>query len=212
MNLILVRHGETEWNKERRFQGQHDVPLNDTGLWQAEQAARALAGEPIDLVASSDLGRALVTAEQIAAVCGAPLLVDRRWRELHFGAWEGLSFAEVRARDAEEYARRRADPFTHTPPGGESAAAARQRLRDAWKALQSTGAETAVVVAHGGTLSFFLKDLLGLSTEAYWQLKLGNASLSRLRIDAAGATALLLNDMRHLENNGDAGRLEAPSP
>jgi probable phosphoglycerate mutase len=201
MNLILVRHGETDWNKQRRYQGQLDVPLNSTGLWQAKQAARALSGEPVQRIISSDLARAYVTAEQIAAACGAPIGKDQRWRELNYGDWQGLAFAAIKAGDPQAYARWKADPVRNPPPGGETVDEAARRVRAAWKTIVQTGdAQTVVLVAHGGSLRVLLQQLLGLSSEAFWQFKLANASLSRLQIDGAGATALILNDTSHLEN------------
>ena len=119
MKLILVRHGETEWNMQQRFQGHLDIPLNSKGQWQARQAARALADQSIDHLFSSDLLRAQATARSIADTCGCAVQTDSRLREKGFGAWEGLTYAEIMERDAEGYKRWLEDPSVYTPVGGE---------------------------------------------------------------------------------------------
>jgi broad specificity phosphatase PhoE len=97
--LLLVRHGETDWNAERRFQGHADVPLNERGREQAQALAEQLTGEAIDAIYSSDLSRALVTAEIVGSRLGVPVIVDPDLREVDVGAVEGLTFEESRAFD-----------------------------------------------------------------------------------------------------------------
>ena len=96
--LLLVRHGETDWNRERRFQGHADQPLNDTGRDQARALAAELAREPIDLVYTSDLARARETAEIIAAAIGTEVVALRDLREIDVGDWQGLSWPEIEQR------------------------------------------------------------------------------------------------------------------
>jgi len=96
--ILLVRHGETDWNLERRVQGHSDRPLNETGRAQARALAQQLAGEPVDAVYASDLLRALDTARPLAEALGLPVQTLPGLREKHFGTWEGLTDVEIRER------------------------------------------------------------------------------------------------------------------
>src|ERR1700685_4483152 len=111
LRLVLWRHGQTAWNAERRFQGQSDIPLDETGLAQAERAARLLAGLHPDMIVCSDLIRATSTAAPLARLTGLDVTLDKDLRERHGGCWEGLTDAEIRARYPAEHA-------TWTPPDG----------------------------------------------------------------------------------------------
>ncbi len=122
MRLILVRHGETMYNAQRRYTGQSDVPLNALGERQAAALGEYLATEHLDVIVTSDLERTRVTAEAIARYHGLPIQEDIDLRELAFGEWEGYTYDEVLARDAKLVAQWRADPATYAPPGGETVA------------------------------------------------------------------------------------------
>lgn len=208
MNLILVRHGETDWNTERRWQGQLDVPLNGKGQWQARRVAQALADWPITRLISSDLQRALVTAESIAAACGRPVKTDPRLREMGFGAWEGLTYNEIMESDADSYTLWKENPFLHAPSGAETLDVAGRRIVHAWQEIEREYAETIVLVSHGGTLRILLRHLLGLPPEAYWQFKIDNASLSHVQINPVGNTLISINDTRHLEARREADEFD----
>jgi alpha-ribazole phosphatase len=198
MNLILVRHGETDWNRQKRFQGHIDIPLNSQGIWQAQQAARALADLGIEQLFSSNLLRAQITAEAIAGVCGCAVQTDPRLREKGFGNWEGLTYAEIKEQDADGFARWREDPSFYTPSGGEGFEVAARRVARAWQEIEAVAAETVALVSHGGTLRILLRQLLGLAPDSYWHIKLDNASLSILKISRAGNRIISINDTRHL--------------
>ncbi|HEX7248989.1 MAG TPA: histidine phosphatase family protein, partial [Burkholderiales bacterium] len=103
--LCLVRHGETAWNAEGRVQGQLDIPLSGTGRAQARAVASALAGEAFDAIWSSDLGRVRETAQPYAEVSRKEILISRDLRERHYGDFQGITYAEAKARLPEEYAR-----------------------------------------------------------------------------------------------------------
>ena len=126
--IWIVRHGQTDWNVEGRYQGQADRPLNAVGLAQAQQAAEQLRRRDFAAIYSSDLQRARVTAEIIAGQLGLPVQVDRRLREVNQGEWEGLLTADIEQRYAEEWAERRADRLHAAPPGGESLAQVAARV------------------------------------------------------------------------------------
>jgi probable phosphoglycerate mutase len=156
--IYYVRHGLTDWNAQQRLQGRHDVPLNAEGCRQARRCGEILLGllrragcAPPDLdYVSSPLVRARRTMEILRATLGLPehgFRVDERLAEIAFGAWEGLTYAEVMLRDRDVVARREADKWRFLPPGGESYEQLTSRLR-AW--LETVDRDT-VVSAHGGT-------------------------------------------------------------
>jgi len=151
--IIAIRHGETAWNVDTRLQGHLDIALNSKGLWQAEQAARALTDEPIAAIYASDLLRAWHTASAIAQTTGAPLVASKDLRERSFGSFEGKTYAEIEAQwpDASERWRKREPDWA--PPGGESLLALRLRINStvAAMAAQHLGGQI-VLVAHGGVL------------------------------------------------------------
>ena len=139
MKLLLVRHGETDWNLARRYQGQSAVPLNQKGIQQAEQLARRLSGEKIDAIYSSDSPRALETATQVLNLQEqAPALQkDARWQEICFGSWDGLTYEEVEAKWKSEVTAWYADPVNSSPPGGETILQMSKRVQSALNDLKS---------------------------------------------------------------------------
>jgi broad specificity phosphatase PhoE len=181
--LVLWRHGQTTWNAERRFQGQSDIPLDETGQAQAERAARLLAALRPDLIVSSDLSRAASTAAPLARLTGLEVTLDKDLRERHGGCWEGLTDTEIRERYPEAHA-------IWTPPDGEPTATVADRVA---AALQRTAAaaadrgtgrdDLAVVVSHGAALRLGMSRLLGMPDELSGVLgPLSNCSWSLLSV------------------------------
>jgi alpha-ribazole phosphatase len=205
MKLILVRHGETDWNTERRYQGQLDVPLNGRGEWQAQLAGRALAGEAIERIVSSDLRRAFQTARAIAAACSLPVTADARLREISFGSWEGLNYDQILEQDGDAYRRWKENPVENAPTGGETLAVTEQRVLSLWQEIKEIDLETVALVSHGGTLRILLSYLLKLPPESFWETKLGNASITTLRVNHSAVTVDVLNDMRHWQAHAESG-------
>ena len=118
--ILAIRHGETAWNVEHRIQGQLDLPLNEAGRRQVQRLALAVADEGLDAIYSSDLARAMETAQAVARGCGRPIVADVGLRERGFGTFEGLSYGEINERWPAEAERwRRRDP-TFGAPGGET--------------------------------------------------------------------------------------------
>jgi len=200
MKLLLVRHGLTDWNNDGRFQGQTDVPLNPSGGRQAQALGGRLAEEPLDVIFTSDLTRAVETAKAISAHHTCPVMIDPRLREIGFGKWEGQTYAEI-ARDDPETLRAWE---THAPqasgPGGETLAQLAGRIQSFLDDLGKTAADkTVLIVSHGGALQVMLCLLLGLPPTHYWQFRLSQASLSEVAFSPAGAVLHHLNDACHLE-------------
>jgi broad specificity phosphatase PhoE len=165
-HLLLVRHGETDWNAAGRWQGQTDVPLNTTGRSQALALAARLRAESVRAVAASDLSRARGTAEIVGEALGLEVaFVDAALRERAYGDWEGLTRSECEARFPEEWARHVADPRT-PPPGGESTDALLARVVPAIHQAADRLASPALVVTHGGVMRAFLAAALGSTAGA----------------------------------------------
>jgi alpha-ribazole phosphatase len=201
--LILVRHGETEWNKSLRYQGQSDVPLSEYGIEQAARVSDRLAGEEIDAIYSSDLSRARETAEIIASrhgrveICQSPLL-----REMNFGEAEGMIFDEIKERypeiAGEFQAWRTRSPEVRAPNGESIAQLVARVARFAEKLKEHKPEETVLVVAHGGSLQVLICLLLGIGLEHWFQVRLSNASVTIMDTSRDGAAFIVLNDVCHL--------------
>ena len=182
--LILLRHGETEFNRGRRMQGQLDTDLSDVGRAQARAVAEVLAGRPVGAVVSSDLVRARETAEIVAAGHGLGVRTDHRFRETDLGRWQGLTHREVDGDFPGHRSHWRRTP-TWAPPGGESRVDVMRRTTAgvadllADDALWAGGA--VVVVAHGGSISALTSGLLDIPVEHYPMFGgLGNCRWSQL--------------------------------
>jgi probable phosphoglycerate mutase len=147
--IILARHGETDWNREGRFQGHADPPLNESGREQARQLAAALADEPVDAIYSSDLRRAHETAEIVAGHKGMDVVVDRDLRERDVGEWSGLTLPEIEERYPDELRRFREEGVAV----GESRDALAERIVAALRRIAAAHPRgTILVVTHGGAL------------------------------------------------------------
>jgi alpha-ribazole phosphatase len=148
--LCLIRHGQTDWNLEGRYQGQSDVPLNQNGLMQAESLIDKLNGHTFAAVYSSDLTRARQTAEPLAKRLGLSVHLEPRLREINQGEWEGVLVDDIKARYAEIWSQRTMDPANVRPPGGETVGEVAERVHaalDDIARLHSGG--TVLVVSHG---------------------------------------------------------------
>jgi ribonuclease H / adenosylcobalamin/alpha-ribazole phosphatase len=197
---LLLRHGQTELSIERRFAGRGDVPLTSVGVQQAAAAASRLAERGgIDLVLTSPLSRASQTARVVADATGAPLAVDEDLAETDFGAWEGLSFAEVMARWPEEIKAWQAEADA-SPPGGESFAAVAMRVNCALdRLLTEHQRQTIVVVSHVTPIKTLVCRALLAPPAAMFRMHLDVAALSEVAWFADGPALLRsLNDTSHL--------------
>jgi alpha-ribazole phosphatase len=194
MRLMLVRHGRTDWNAQRRYQGWSDLPLNEVGLRQANTLAARLAGEQVGAIYASDLQRAMQTAQIIAEKHSRPVISDLRLREMSFGDWEGLTFDEIQARWPGEANAWRGDSLRVAPPGGETLAQVAERVRGALDDIARKNADqTVVLVSHGGPLRVLLCLALGLGVQAHWRFRLDAASVSELVVYDGEATLVKMN-------------------
>jgi broad specificity phosphatase PhoE len=192
----LVRHGLTQWNAQKRIMGQSDIPLSAKGRVQARWVARQLRAREIAAIYASDLARAHETARIIASHRTSPLSVNvsSAWRELHFGQWQGLTYAQIAAQYQDQLGFF-SDPEHNAPPGGESPAHLLQRVRAELVTVAQNQDWTAqgdiVIVSHSGALRLLLCDLLGIPLERQWQLRIDAGSLSALDVSLGQAAHTL---------------------
>ncbi len=197
IHLWLVRHGESTWNRERRFQGARDAELSERGRAQAEALARGLAGREFAALYTSPLRRARDTAAPCAAALGLAPTPVPELREVGLGDWEGVTVDEVVARDGDRYWAWLTAPAAHPPPGGEPMDAFQRRVCAAVARLAGRHPDAPVlVVTHGGVIAALLCRCLALGLDAVWRLRVENASVTRLAWPAGRLAAL--NDTRHL--------------
>ena len=190
MELILIRHGETAWNAERRLQGHLDVALNTTGLQQAQALAAALKSEKLDVIVCSDLQRAQQTAAAIAQHQGIDCAVQAIWRERNFGGFEGHLIADLEGLFPKEYAAWRALEIDNQFPAnaqgeftGESIRQFHTRIENALIALGKNHQNQKVaVVAHGGVLECAYRIAQQLPLNATREVAMLNASINRFEL------------------------------
>jgi len=197
--FLLLRHGETLWNRAGRLQGWQDSPLSEAGLAQARSLAARLAGERIDAIVASDLGRTRDTAAPIAARLGLPLALDAGLRERGYGELEGMTWREIERARPRDYHRIAARDQEYLVPGGESGAQFRDRVVSAFEHLarRHVGA-TVAAVTHGGVLGVVYRHAKDIPFEMPRTFTVPNAAVNRLRIGGR---------RWHIEVWGDTGHL-----
>jgi len=202
--LVLVRHGETAWNREEVFRGRADVPLNETGRIQARAVSRSLADEPVDAVYSSPLVRAIETAEAIAAPHGLAVAPHEELTDFDCGDWQGHTLDEVRTGYPDLFRAWADRPHTVRFPHGETLDEVRSRAVHGIETVlsQGTGGRTTVVVAHRVVNKVLLCAMLGLDNSRFWNIFQSTACINRIVFGRYGPEIHGLNDVGHLRDAG----------
>ncbi|SEA20218.1 alpha-ribazole phosphatase [Selenomonas ruminantium] len=205
--VIFIRHGQTEWNVTGRYQGQSDVKLTEDGKKQAEKLADNFPVAKVDAIYASDLCRAMVTAETIAAKFGLKVQAEPAFRELSFGDWEGLTYQQIVDKWEEAMANFLQRPDILEIPGGESFPAVQQRaMKRLNELIEKHDGQTIVVVAHGAVLRTMLTAALHMPLQYLWSIRQFNTAVNIVRYDAdANPTVELLNSTAHLGNEVQRG-------
>jgi probable phosphoglycerate mutase len=200
MRLFAVRHGATEYSRERRFSGTRDIPLTTDGRLQAEAVAQALTGASVAAVYTSPLERARVCADLIAKPHRLEPRIEPDVREMAFGAWEGLRRDELALRDPREAEAWRLTPHLVSPPGGERLTDVAARVRAALDRLIAAHAgETAIVVTHAVVARLIVLAALGLGPERLWSVDASPAGITEIEYVGDWATVHRMNTLTHLE-------------
>jgi ribonuclease H / adenosylcobalamin/alpha-ribazole phosphatase len=196
---VLLRHGQTPMSVQKRYAGRSDVPLTDVGVQQAAGAAKRLASAGIGVIVTSPLLRAVQTAQEVATVTGAALVTDDGFRETDFGAWEGLTFAEVRERWPSEVTTWLADPDVG-PPGGESFTDVSTRVAGALhRVLADRKHQRVLIVSHVTPIKTLVAAVLLAPPAALFRMHLDLAALCEIDWYADGPAVLRsFNDTGHL--------------
>ena len=199
VRLLFVRHGETELNSSQKLWGKTDVKLGELGLKQAERLRDRLALEKIDAVYSSNMKRAMVTAETVASRHQLPVIMCEELREVNFGQLEGMTINESNQRYPELAKFRMERNLNLRYPGGDSLIEFSKRVSQFLKRLEKhTGDETVLIVAHYGVLRILICRLLDIDLRFLWQFHLDLASLSIMETNQHIVILKLLNDVSHL--------------
>jgi alpha-ribazole phosphatase len=199
MRLLLTRHGQTDWNIARRYQGQSDTPLNEKGIRQAEQLAKRLSTETIHAIYASDLSRAMNTAKAIAVFHSLHIHPDARLRELSFGDWEGMTYEEMSAHSPELFDAWMKDALNISTPNGETHQQLAERVQAAFDDIKARHKdETILIVGHSGSMQTLLSLTLGVDLSRYWQFRISQASLSEMTVYEDNVVLNLFNDISHL--------------
>ncbi|MFL5805836.1 MAG: histidine phosphatase family protein [Roseiflexaceae bacterium] len=201
MRLILIRHGETDWNATLKYQGHADIPLNEQGCEQARKVGERLSGYDATALYTSDILRAAETAAIIGELTGLTPRPMPRLREIDVGKWEGLTPEELYRRFPEHMAAFDRDPARTVRLGGESYAQLQERALVALNEIHAAhpGDELVLAVSHGGTIRALLCHIIGLDLARFGRLWLDNGSLTELRHGAHGWRLVRLNDAAHME-------------
>lgn len=200
MELILIRHGETDWNRLERCQGISDIPLNSTGKMQAKSLAESLRTEQISAIFSSDLIRARETAEMIAGIHSLPVRFNRDFREMDQGEFEGLEFTHIRERYSAVLKEWTTDPENLRIPGGETLLEVQERAWDAFNNIYRTHAgERVLLVSHNLTIITLLCKFSGKPLTSFREFNVKETSKSVVVCEESKYTISLLNDVAHLE-------------
>lgn len=199
IRIILLRHGETTWNIEGRYQGQEDTPLSPQGLEQGRKAALALKNIPIDRAISSPLSRSFETCRMAADYHHLTVMKDGRLIEISHGLWEGIHADEIEARYPKEFRLWHTHPEQVQMPEGENLEDVRKRAREAFDEYAAKyDGETVLVAAHDAVNKAIICDLLGLDMSHFWQIKQDNACINVLECDKGIWRLVTLNSTAHL--------------
>jgi len=205
--ILLVRHGETEWNAEGRIQGYRaDSPLTGIGRAQAQALARRIADESVDVLYSSDSGRTRQTVAPIAEATRLPVVLDASLRERNYGVFEGSTYAEVERDFPQAFERFGMHDPHFAAEGGESALQFRDRVIEALERLarQAEGGR-AVVVTHGGVLGAMYRHVMNIPLDTPRSFGIANASLNRLSFHAGAWRVIAWGEVAHLSETRSEG-------
>lgn len=198
--IIIIRHGETEWNKTGRFQGHSDVPLSAEGRAQAAALGKNLVVDHVDAIYASDLTRAMETAAPLAQRFGLEVISDPLLRELNFGSWEGRNFNDVNAENPDVMKTFYNDPERVNIPDSEPFPEFQRRVaRRVREIVAQERGKRIVIVSHGASIRILFADILSMPIRSIWHVSQLNTAVNKVRFEDDGfAVVTLMNDTSHL--------------
>lgn len=202
LRLYFMRHGETVWNTERRYQGMTDIELSEEGLRQAECAAKRFKNIKIDKIYASPLKRAMKTAEKIAAEKGLEIISEDDFREIHFGEWEGKTVPELTEKYGESYTNFIREPHKYGFPGEGSVENVINRIKPGIDRIIAEEKGNVLIVSHGGIIRLMIMYIMGLDSSWFTKMWINNTGVSIIEIKDGRKLLLTLNDSAHLAETG----------
>jgi alpha-ribazole phosphatase len=201
IELTLIRHAETEWNRKQKYQGHQDISLNSKGKKQAQKLSKYLSNKKIDMIYSSDLKRAYTTAQIINNFHKLKIRKKQGLKELSFGQWEGMTYDEIEKKAPDLLKQWIRNPIKTKPPGGEDLNSFHQRVINTFKEiLKQNNDENILVFTHGGVIKVYLCFILNLDLKDYWKFEI--SSTGRTVINFYGDNCIIksVNIVEHLIN------------
>ena len=209
VQIILIRHGETDWNREQVFRGKIDVPLNETGLSQARAVREALAEIAIDELYASHLARAFETARVLADGRHLEVRREQGLSDVDFGLWQGVSKEHVKKDYPDLYSTWLTDPQLVTFPRGETLLAVQKRAMAALeRAIDGNPGKTVALVSHRVVNKVILCSVLGLDLSRFWHVKQDTCAINRFEYENGSYYLTLLNDTCHMRGLAGASVLD----
>lgn len=211
--VVLVRHGQTEWNTAGRYQGQSNTELSAEGYKQAEQLAENFPVKNVDSIYSSDLNRAFATAQKIADKFNLEVIPDKAFRELDFGDWEGLTYEEINSQWPDEVGDFFGAPEKLKIPNGETFSQAAERAVTRLKEIIACNEnKTVVIAAHGAVIRSMLATLMHIPLHYIWSIRQDNTAVNVLRFDGDYVMVEAINSTAHMGKYIPAGVVKGQSP
>jgi len=203
MKLFLIRHGETAWNKDERFRGRTNIPLNDNGILQARLTAKFLFKYKIDVIYSSPMLRALQTAEEINRERDIEIRVDEGFADMDFGQWEGMMVSEVREKYPELFSVWVSTPDRCQVPGGESFRMVLDRsLKTIDEIRKLKGIDTVLVITHRVVTMLLLCHYLGIDLARFWNIRQEPTAMNVVSFNGNNEYCVeLINETCHLSES-----------
>ncbi len=209
VNIILIRHGETDWNTEQVFRGRIDVPLNQVGLSQAEAVGRSLRDSDIDALYSSPLTRAFETAHMLAKGRNLKIVSEEGFIDINFGLWQGISHQKVKEDFKDLYGQWISEPHEVTFPQGESLEKVKIRSKKALDTIvKNNPGRTVAIVSHRVVNKVLLCTVLGLDLTHFWNIRQDTCAVNRFEYKEGSYFLTLLNDTCHLKKVQGASKAD----
>lgn len=206
LRLYMMRHGETVWNTERRYQGMTDIELSDTGIRQARCAAERFKNIDIDKIYCSPLKRAMATAKPIADEKKLDIIPEENFREICFGDWEGMTVSELTRKYGEEYMNFIKEPHKYGFPGECTIDKVIERMKPSLDRIIKNESGNILIISHGGIIRLMIMYIMGLDNSWFTKMWINNTAISIIEIKDDRRLMLTVNDSAHLS---DIGRNES---
>lgn len=202
LRLYFMRHGETVWNTERRYQGMTDIELSAEGFRQAQLAAERFKSIHIDKIYSSPLKRAMATAKPIAENKGLEIIKEDAFREIYFGEWEGMTVPDLTAKYGDNYINFIREPHNYGFPGEQNIDKVIERIKPSIDRIIENEDGNVLIISHGGIIRLMIMYIMGLDNSWFTKMWINNTGISIIELKKDRRLMLTVNDSAHLTSMG----------